>query len=522
MSGHSRIGWASVAVVSFVTSVAVVSFVKLEVLVLDRNYLNDSFLSSISAVASLKELHMEGNMLDQLNSLPEKLPSESWNYDFPRCIDRGCTLNGSLPAQGWCELRNLQELDLSGNELEEILPSCLANMTTLRLLDLSSNHFSGSMTLLSSFFNLSKLEVILSDNNEIVDEAESQTWAPTFQLKFISLSGSSLEKSSGTIPKFLHYQHKLQVIDLSHNNLSGKFPTWLLENNSRLEILNLRNNSFIGPFHVPYHPYPKIWSIDISHNHLGGQIPVNLGLVFPNLGHLNMSGYAFKGIIPSSFGDLVSLRTLDLSSNHLSGTMPKQFAMSCSSLGYVRLSNNNFSGKIFPIGFNLTNLSFLYIDNNQFSGKIPNSLPDIQSWAFDFSNNYFSGELLRWMGNMSSLQEIAMASKKLGGPIPHSFDLVTLDLRENRLTGYLPDWIGNLSSLSILLLKANHLQGKIQNQLCLLACLRMLDLFQNNFYGLIPQCLSNITFEGTHQKSDIVDETWLVDDYVPIETLLPY
>ncbi|KAB1208925.1 hypothetical protein CJ030_MR6G000781 [Morella rubra] len=27
MSGHSRIGWASVAVVSFVTSVAVVSFV---------------------------------------------------------------------------------------------------------------------------------------------------------------------------------------------------------------------------------------------------------------------------------------------------------------------------------------------------------------------------------------------------------------------------------------------------------------------------------------------------------------
>ncbi|KAB1208959.1 Leucine-rich repeat receptor protein kinase EXS [Morella rubra] len=114
---------------------------------------------------------------------------------------RDCRLNGSLPTQGWCDLRNLKELELSGNELEGILPSCLANMTGLRLLGLSSNHFSGIMTLsplsslqslkyldlsnnyfspirLSSFYNLSKLEVILSDNNEIVDEAESQTWAP--------------------------------------------------------------------------------------------------------------------------------------------------------------------------------------------------------------------------------------------------------------------------------------------------------------------------------------------------------
>ncbi|KAB1222683.1 LRR receptor-like serine/threonine-protein kinase GSO2 [Morella rubra] len=547
---------------------------KLEVLVLSDNHFNDSFLASISAVASLKKLYLRYNQLDQLISIPElgRLNNLKELYLDGSHIEKSflqragiltslnvlsigdCGLSGSLPAQGWCELRNLQELDLSENELEGILPSCLANMTALRLLDLSSNHFNGSMPpsplsslqslkylvlsnnyfspiRLSSFFNLSKLEVILSDNNEIVDEAESETWAPTFQLKVIILLNTSTKRSSGAIPRFLHYQHKLRVIDLSHNNLLGKFPTWLLKNNSRLELLNLRNNSFIGPFHVPYHPNPKIWSIDISDNHLRGPIPANLG------------------------------------------TMPKKFAMGCSSLQYLRLSNNNFNGQIFPTSFNLTNLSYLYIDNNQFFGKIPNSLSGIDGTTFDFSNNYLSGELPRWMGNMSSLEEIAMAGNQLEGPIPlelckldhvltfldlsenylsgsipscfnssfikhvhlnknrlsgpirnafkDSFELVTLDLRENRLTGYLPNWIGNLSSLSILLLKANHLQGRIQNQLCLLGHLSMLDLSQNNFSGLIPHCLSNITFEVTDQKSDL-DEGWYGDYDPVVETLLPY
>ena len=47
------------------------------------------------------------------------------------------------------------------------------------------------------------------------------------------------------LPTFLHYQYDLREIDLSHKNLSGKFPTWLFENNTRLEVLILKNNSFI-------------------------------------------------------------------------------------------------------------------------------------------------------------------------------------------------------------------------------------------------------------------------------------
>ncbi|KAG2713408.1 hypothetical protein I3760_04G175300 [Carya illinoinensis] len=302
------------------------------------------------------------------------------------------------------------------------LPSCLANMTSLRVLNLASNNFNGSIShsLMSSLQSLEYLS--LSYNWYIYpldDETESQSWTPYFQLKVLLLSSSLARRPTRTIPKFLHYQYKLQALDLSHNNLVGQFPTWLLENNTRLGILNLRNNTFTNPFQVPYRPNPHIRKIDISNNDLEGPIPTNLGLVFPNLVHLNMSQNAFVGIIPSSLGILISLMTLDLSRNHLSGTIPDHLAMGCPSLIYLKLSNNNLSDPLFPAKSNLTFLQFLYLDNNHFSGKIPYSLSiSADLIAFDFSSNSLSGVLPRWIGNMTNLNEIVMAKNQLEGPIP--------------------------------------------------------------------------------------------------------
>lgn len=404
---------------------------------------------------------------------------------------------------------------------------------------------------LSSFSNLSNLKAILSDNNKIVFE----TWTPASQLKVFSMSKCSFNGPNKTPPKFLHYQYHLLEIDLSHNNLTGKFPTWLLENNPKLEVLSLRNNSFFGPlpFLMPYHFHPSITSIDISKNYLTGPIPTNFGLIFPNLENLNMSRNEFQGSIPTSFENLVSLKALDLSNNCLLGTILEHFSMSWTSLTYIKLSYNNFSGQIFPSNFNLTKLQFLLLDNNNFSGKIPSSFSSNNFLSIDFSDNALFGMLPRWMGNMSNLGEILLAKNQLEGLIPmelcklvgitfldlsennlsgsipscfnsssikhvhlnknrlsgpitsafrNSSSLVTLNLRENYLTGNIPDWIGSLSSLSILLLKANHLEGRIPVQLCLLHNLSMLDLSYNEFSGPIPHCLSNISFMATNHISD--------------------
>ncbi|KAG6718910.1 hypothetical protein I3842_04G176500 [Carya illinoinensis] len=580
---------------------------KLEELYLRSILLNDSLLPSLTKIATLKILSLfaiqewdyEANNIQELGKLKNL---QELYLDFSS-IDKSflhkvgvmtslnvlsmtrCGLNGSLPNQGWCELKNIQELDISHNHFEGRLPSCLANMTTLRVLNLEFNNFNGSIShspisnlqsleflslshnhfnpaTISSFFNLLKIKIFKSDNNTLVDETVSQrSWTPYFQLKVLSLSSSLARRPTRTIPKFLRYQYKLQAIDLSHNNLVGQFPTWLLDNNTRLEILNLRNNSFTNPFQVPYRPNPHIRNIDISNNDLGGPIPTNLGLVFPNLLHLNMSQNAFVGIIPSSLAILVSLITLDLSSNNLSGTIPNHLAMGCPNLAYLKLSNNKLRGHLFPAKSNLTQLRFLYLDNNQFFGKIPYSLSrSAYLTAFDFSSNSLSGMLPRWIGNMTNLAGIVLAKNQLEGPIPielcevkqiifldlsennlsdfipscfnslnikhvhlgknrlsgpitsafkNSSALVTLDLRDNRLTGNIPDFIGNLSSLSILLLKANHLQGRIPIQICLLGNLTMLDLSNNSFTGPIPRWLNNISFGASDQKSNL-GSRWIV------------
>ncbi|KAG6627275.1 hypothetical protein CIPAW_15G115400 [Carya illinoinensis] len=458
---------------------------KLEELHLDYNYINESFLSSLGQILSLKKLYLRYNLLDRpinipiselgrLKNLQELYLDGSYiDKSFLRKIGvmtslnvltmQGCRLNGHLPiVQGMCALMNLQELDLSHNNFEGILPACLANMTELRIFGISSNCFNGSIDLsplpslksleyidlshnyfnpitFSSFFNLSKLEVIFSDGNKLVDETLSQRWNLGFQLKVFSCSSCLSTKSSRIITRFFH-QFDLQVLHLPHNNLAEQFPTWLLEKNTRLAVLISRNNSLTGTLQLPNHHIPNLLVLDISFNNIQGPIPTNFGLVFPNLEFLNISKNHFEGVIPSSYGNLVSLEMLDMSSNNLSGTISENLAMGCSSLNYLRLSKNHLNGQLFPANSNLTALQSLYLDNNHFSGEISHSISDSTILeAIDFSNNNLLGMLPRWMGNMMSLMDIAITTNQLEGPIPVELcnlkSLSFLDLSHNNLNG---------------------------------------------------------------------------------------
>ncbi|XP_050284164.1 receptor-like protein 15 isoform X2 [Quercus robur] len=554
---------------------------KLEVLHLENNNFNNSILSSLSGIASLKELYLGSNNLNgsipiqgfeslSLLSKLEVLHLESNNFNnsvfsslsgiasLKELDFSDNNLNGSIHIQGWCELRKLQEIDLSDNNFEGRLPSCMANLTSLRVLDLSYNNFNGNIdqsplsslssleylsfssnnflipSTLSFLFNLSNLKILLSDNNILALEPDSHTWIPNFQLKVFSLSYCSFNILNSTPPKFLHYQYDLRAITLSHNQLVGQFPNWLLENNTRLEVFILNNNSFTGPFVVPSDIRPRIFTIDISDNYLHGPIPTNLGLIFPNLDDLKMSNNEFQGSIPSSFGNLVFLRCLDLSGNNFSGTVPIQ---GWYQLELLILSNNSFNGPIFPTNFNLTKLQFLHLDNNHFSGMLPTWMGNMSSLMqiviaknhfegpipielckllsltfLDLSDNNLSGSIPSCF-NSSSINFFQLNKNFLSGPIPTAFpnnsNLLVLNLRDNHLTGNIPNWIGSLSKLRILLLKSNYLGGQIPTQLCLLQNLNILDLSYNKFSGSIPLCLSNITFDASARS------TFSRDSYLP-------
>ena len=74
---------------------------------------------------------------------------------------------------GLCELKKLEELDLSWNSFEGILPSCLYNLTSLQLLDLSRNEFRGNIS--SLIAGLTSLKYI--------DLSFSARLFPRFELK---------------------------------------------------------------------------------------------------------------------------------------------------------------------------------------------------------------------------------------------------------------------------------------------------------------------------------------------------
>ncbi|CAA2966837.1 LRR receptor-like serine threonine- kinase GSO1 [Olea europaea subsp. europaea] len=511
---------------------------RLEGLFLDNSTVDWNFLQSIGAITSLKILSLSR-----------------------------CRLNGTLPIQGLCELKNLQELDLSRNKYEGILPSCVANMTSLRLVDLSDNTFTGniaspplskltSLEYLSlsnnnfqvpisfkAFFNHSNFKFLFLENNEIINDNELGNWVPNFQVEVFIMSNS---RGHPSLPNFLYYQSNLRILYLPNNNIGPNFPTWLLENNTRLGVLSLRDNAFTGHLKLPTRTNPNMETFDVSNNKFNGHVPTNITSIFPNLVELHMSTNMFDGCVPSSFGDLKSIEYIDLSSNNLSGTIPQELVMGCFSLHFLKLSNNKLQGQIFPESINLQDLEYLFLDSNEFSGTIPKSLSTIPLVVLDVSNNSLSGRIPTSMGNMTTLYQISLSNNQFEGPIPveifnlddltlldlsenklcgsipscfnsswiryvylnnnqlegelsyasyNRFSLTSLDLRWNKFIGNIPQWIGNLSSLSVILLSHNHFEGTIPHQFCEMDKLRMIDLSFNFLSGQIPQCFGNFTWE---------------------------
>ncbi|KAK7834939.1 receptor-like protein 13 [Quercus suber] len=138
-----------------------------------------------------------------------------------------------------------------------------------------------------------------------------------FQLKVLVLSNCNLNKLDKGIPTFLSHQYNLLAVDLSQNNLAGRFPDRLLQNNTRLKFVKLQSNSFMGQFQLPPYPNMNLSWMDVSDNHFGGQLPKNIGTILPRLWLLHLSRNAFQGPLPSSIANDESEKFTNESHNAL-------------------------------------------------------------------------------------------------------------------------------------------------------------------------------------------------------------
>ncbi|KAH9715378.1 Receptor-like protein 15 [Citrus sinensis] len=536
------------------------SLKRLKILNLGYNYFDDSIFLYLNALTSLttlilRENNIQGSRTKQGLSKLKNLEALDLSSNF---------INGSLESQGICELKNLFVLNLEKNNIEDHLPNCLNNMTRLKVLDISFNQLSGSFPSiisnltsleylalfdnnfegtfpLSSLANHSKLEVLLLSTRNNMLQVQTENFLPTFQLKVLRLPNCSLN----VIPPFLLHQFDLKYLDLSHNDLDGAFPTWALQNNTKLEVLLLTNNSFTGNLQLPDDKHDFLHHLDISSNNFTGKLPQDMGIILQKLLYMDMSNNHFEGNIASSIAEMKELRFLDLSKNNFSGELSAALLTSCFSLLWLGLSDNNFYGRIFPGYMNLTQLQYLYLENNKFSGKIEEGLLKSKKLVeLRMSSNMLSGHIPHWMGNLSYLEVLLMSKNffegnipvqllnhrrlqlfsvsenylsgfmttsfnissvehlylqknSLSGPIPialfRSSNLLTLDLRDNGFSGVIPHQINECSNLRFLLLRGNNLEGQIPNQICQLTGLGMMDLSHNKFNGSIPSCFTNIT-----------------------------
>ncbi|URD84978.1 LRR receptor-like serine threonine-protein kinase [Musa troglodytarum] len=322
----------------------------------------------------LKYLYLSNNSFSGNLSprITNTMPSLQW---FDLSMNN---MSGEIPFS-YCQLRNLEGLQLYENNLSRVIPNCWKTSSNLLLLDLSSNKLVGGVP--DSLCNLQMLESLHLSHNNL----------------------------SGQIPHCLKSCTELATLDLGHNNFIGNIPTWIGESLLYLKTLSLRSNAFTGS--IPQlSSLPSLRILDLSNNNLSGTIPQSFGdfnalksaptyqccyfnndslyvedmwlfikgseleyttrqLSMDTL--IDLSNNYLSGNIPEELGNLHGLRSLNLSKNYLIGQIPWSIGR-MKQLEVLDLSRNNLSGAIPSDLAALNFLNHLNLSYNNLSGRIPN------------------------------------------------------------------------------------------------------------------------------------------------------
>ncbi|CAK7336212.1 unnamed protein product [Dovyalis caffra] len=474
-----------------------------------------NWLKVISTLPSLVELHLSYCQLPYVPSILNVNFSSLSILDLSsNYIDESAISMRNFPS--WIShLKTLVSLNLANNNFQGPIPNNLQNMTLLRELDLSINHFYSSIPdWLYGFVHLKFLN-LLSNN---LQGGLSRSIRNMTSLISLDLSLNPKLEFEGGIPASFKNLCNLRILSLSYIKL----------NQDMAEVLEILSGCVSG----------ELESLDLAGCLLFGHLTNHLGQ-FKNLAYLDLRSNSISGPIPMSLRDLVSLRSLDLSENKLNGTLPKSFG-ELSKLEEVDISHNLLEGDVFEIHFaNLKNLSNFSATGNQLNLRVsPDWIPpplvflDLRSWNIgsqfpmwlrplkhlsylDISNSSISATVPIWFWTMSfRLEYLNLSHNHIYGVIPSKLKLdfsasyPLVDLSSNHFKGPLPPIFSNVGALD---LSNNSFSGSIFNFLCHnmdeLKNMQVLNLGENLLNGEIPDCwfswqylvaikLSNNKFSG--------------------------
>ncbi|KAB1671361.1 hypothetical protein [Gossypium barbadense] len=345
--------------------------------------------------------------------------------------------------------------------------------------------------------------------------------------------------SHNSLTEVEHFPWKnIDVLDLSSNLISGNLPIPA----STIRVFLISNNSFNGEVSSLICNASSLQILDLSHNNLSGTIPQCFGNLSDSLEFLNLKKNKFYGTIPPTFAEGCQLTNFNLNGNLLEGPLTPSI-LNCRGLEVLDLGNNKINDT-FPhwLG-NLPYLQVLVLKSNHMHGSLRvNSSKSSPFFSkiqiFDLSSNYFSGPLpVRYINSFKAIRNlekirstvsymgvngrngsgfytysigivmkgqdmelvkiftmwmiIDLSNNQFEGGIPEVFGklnlLKGLNLSHNNLSGGIPTSIGNLTSLEWLDLSSNRLSGTIPNRLADLAFLSSFNVSENQLHGQIPQ-----------------------------------
>ncbi|XP_006465266.2 receptor-like protein 9a isoform X4 [Citrus sinensis] len=491
------------------------SLKQLKILVLGRNYFDDSIFSYLNTLPSLCTLILHWNRIEG-----SQTNQGLANLQDLRVLDLSGNFNitsGSLTRLGLANLTNLKRLHLRFCGVTTIQ---VGEMKELSLLDLSRNYFSGglSQSVVTGCFSLELLD--LSNNN-----FEGQFFSEYMNLTRLRHLYFENNNFSGKIKDGLLSSTSLQVLDISNNILSGHIPHWMGNFSSELEILSMSKNHLEGNVPVQLNNLERLRILDISENRLSGPMASSLNL--SSVEHLSLQKNALNGLIPGELFRSCKLVTLNLRDNTFSGRIPHQINEH-SNLRFLLLGGNHLQGPIPDQLCQLQKLAMMDLSRNKFSGSIPPCFANVLSWRVgsddvlngsklnspeldeeiefgSLGNNRSSNTMFGMWRWLSALEKRAAIDERveIEFAMKNRYEIYNgsnvnrvtgLDLSCNQLTGEIPSDIGQLQAILALNLSNNSLSGSIPESFSNLKMIESLDISYNKLTGQIPPQLTALNF----------------------------
>ncbi|XP_028962260.1 putative receptor-like protein kinase At3g47110 [Malus domestica] len=293
-----------------------------------------------------------------------------------------------------------------------------------------------------------------------------------------------------------------QQLLLENNSFSGDIP-FNLSRCSNLQILRIARNHLVGKIPIEIGSLSKLQVLKLTKTNLSGEIPASLGnLSFLQV--LDVKENNLRGGIPNSLGQLKRLTYLSLGENYLNGTIPPCI-YNLSSITLISVLLNELHGTL-PPGLGHTifpNLQQFYFRSNQFSGSIPNSISNASNLShFEISITEFTGKVPS-LARLSNLYLLGLADNNLGNDEEGDLDFISslvnctkltlFDVRGNNFGGVLPESISNLSTeLNQMVIGRNRIRGRIPIGIGNLINLEVVASEGNLLTGTIPSSIGKL------------------------------